>query len=48
MKRPDEVPTMSKGDRVVTVDGLALAEVPLGEANPTPNPTPNPNPKFAS
>ena len=32
VRRPDEVPQMSKGDRVVTVDGLPLGEVPLGAA----------------
>ena len=32
VRRPDEVSQMSKGDRVVTVDGVPLGAVPLGEA----------------
>ena len=32
VRRPDEVPQMSKGDRVVTVDAVPLGEVPLGAA----------------
>ena len=32
VSRPDEVSQMSKGDRVVTVDGVPLGAVPLGEA----------------
>ena len=32
VRRPDEVSQMSKGDLVVTVDGVPLGAVPLGEA----------------